>query len=40
VDKQGRVRLSRQAVLEGWTLDEARANDSAIKGSGGGRKRR
>lgn len=27
-----KVRLSRQAVLEGWTLDEARANDSAING--------
>lgn len=41
VDKQGRVRLSRQAVLEGWSLDEARDNDSAIKGSsGGGRNRR
>jgi polyribonucleotide nucleotidyltransferase len=35
-----KVRLSRQAVLEGWTLDEARANDSAINGSRGGRRRR
>ena len=27
VDKSGKVRLSRQAVLEGWTLEEARQND-------------
>ncbi|MEL6527594.1 MAG: S1 RNA-binding domain-containing protein [Chloroflexota bacterium] len=44
VDRQGRVRLSRQAVLEGWTLEEAQANDSGIKkgggNSGGGRNRR
>jgi polyribonucleotide nucleotidyltransferase len=33
IDNQGRVRLSRQAVLEGWSLDEARGNDSGI-GSG------
>ncbi|MFW5940614.1 MAG: polyribonucleotide nucleotidyltransferase [Chloroflexota bacterium] len=39
VDKNNdKVRLSRQAVLEGWTLDEARANDSAINGSRGGRR--
>jgi polyribonucleotide nucleotidyltransferase len=38
VDKNSeKVRLSRQAVLEGWTLEEARANDSAINGSRGGR---
>ena len=30
-----RIRLSRQAVLEGWTLDEARSRDSAIGGGGG-----
>jgi polyribonucleotide nucleotidyltransferase len=35
-----KVRLSRQAVLEGWTLDEARANDSAIGASRGGGGRR
>ncbi|MEW5988758.1 MAG: polyribonucleotide nucleotidyltransferase, partial [Chloroflexota bacterium] len=33
----GKIRLSRQAVLEGWTLEEARANDPALNGSGGGR---
>jgi len=32
VDHQGKVRLSRKALLEGWTLEEAQAND------GGGRK--
>jgi polyribonucleotide nucleotidyltransferase len=31
-EAQGRIRLSRQAVLEGWTLEEAQAKD------GGGRK--
>ena len=35
IDPQGKVRLSRQAVLEGWTLEEARAADPRI-GSGGG----
>lgn len=44
VDRQGRVRLSRQAVLEGWTLEEAQANDSGINNSkdkrrGGGDRR-
>jgi polyribonucleotide nucleotidyltransferase len=34
----GRVRLSRQAVLEGWTLEEAQERDSGGKPSGGGRK--
>ena len=39
VDPGGRVRLSRQAVLEGWTLDEARERDrgTANKGGGGNR---
>jgi polyribonucleotide nucleotidyltransferase len=36
IDGGGKIRLSRQAVLEGWSLEEARANDSRI-GSGGGR---
>ena len=27
VDKDGRIKLSRQAVLEGWTVEEARARD-------------
>jgi polyribonucleotide nucleotidyltransferase len=41
----GRIRLSRQAVLEGWTTEEARERDRAISrpqggGGGGGRPRR
>jgi len=36
IDREGKVRLSRQAVLEGWTPEEARAADRP----GGGRKRR
>ncbi len=35
VDPDGKVRLSRQAVLEGWTPEEARARDR--RPSGGGR---
>ncbi len=27
IDKDGRIKLSRQAVLEGWTVEEARARD-------------
>ena len=27
IDPQGKIRLSRQAVLEGWTLTEAAAHD-------------
>jgi len=34
IDPQGKIRLSRQAVLEGWSLEEAQAND---RGSSGGR---
>jgi len=40
VDPSGKVRLSRQAVLEGWTIDEARERDRPTGGgrpSGGGR---
>ncbi|MCH7662577.1 MAG: S1 RNA-binding domain-containing protein, partial [Chloroflexi bacterium] len=33
----GKIRLSRKAVLEGWTLDEAIAKDQP-KGGGGGRR--
>jgi polyribonucleotide nucleotidyltransferase len=33
VDNQGRVRLSRQALLEGWSLEEAQAQDSGGKKS-------
>ncbi len=36
----GKVRLSRQAVLEGWTLEEARDHDAKISNSGGSRRRR
>jgi polyribonucleotide nucleotidyltransferase len=36
----GKIRLSRQAVLEGWTLEEAQANDAPKGGNrGGGRGR-
>jgi len=28
IDNQGRIRLSRQALLEGWTLEEAQRQDS------------
>ena len=34
----GKVRLSRRAVLEGWTLEEAQAKDGGGKKSGGGRR--
>src|SRR5690606_18102336 len=37
VDPGGKVRLSRQAVLEGWTLDEAKEKDRRPPGGGGGR---
>jgi polyribonucleotide nucleotidyltransferase len=43
VDNQGKIRLSRQALLEGWTLEEAQAQDSGGKKSsnrGGNRGRR
>ncbi|MFZ0544151.1 MAG: polyribonucleotide nucleotidyltransferase [Candidatus Promineifilaceae bacterium] len=37
IDKSsGKIRLSRQAVLEGWTLEEAQANDSNGRSSRGG----
>ncbi|MFZ4814409.1 MAG: polyribonucleotide nucleotidyltransferase [Phototrophicaceae bacterium] len=35
VDEQGKVRLSRQAVLEGWTAEEAREKDRRPSGGGG-----
>lgn len=37
IDNQGRIRLSRQALLEGWTLEEAQAQDSGGKKSSGDR---
>jgi polyribonucleotide nucleotidyltransferase len=35
IDPMGKIRLSRQAVLEGWTVEEAQERDN--KRSGGGR---
>ena len=41
IDNQGRIRLSRQALLEGWTVEEAQAQDSpGNKGKSRGRGRR
>jgi polyribonucleotide nucleotidyltransferase len=37
VDPAGKVRLSRQAVLEGWTAEEARQRDRKGSGGRGGR---
>ena len=37
IDKDEKIRLSRRAVLEGWDLETARANDSGGRGGGGGR---
>ena len=40
IDPEGKIRLSRQAVLEGWTVEEAIENDRPKSGgrrSGGGR---
>jgi polyribonucleotide nucleotidyltransferase len=40
IDSQGKIRLSRQAVLEGWTVEEAVEHDrprSGSRPSGGGR---
>ncbi len=36
IDRDGKVRLSRQAVLEGWTVEEARSRDRGSR-SGGNR---
>ena len=36
VDPAGKIRLSRQAVIEGWTIEEARENDPALNRSRGG----
>jgi polyribonucleotide nucleotidyltransferase len=36
VSPDGKVRLSRQAVLEGWTAEEARSRDRRPPGGGGG----
>ncbi len=42
IDASGKVRLSRQAVLEGWTAEEAQARDKGgrARSSGGDRGRR
>jgi polyribonucleotide nucleotidyltransferase len=40
VSPEGKIRLSRQAVLQGWTLDEARENDKPRRSSGSDRNRR
>jgi polyribonucleotide nucleotidyltransferase len=37
VTGEGKIRLSRKAVLEGWTLEEAQENDRPRSGGGGGR---
>ena len=37
IDSSGKIRLSRQAVLEGWTVEEAQEHDSANRKSSGGR---
>jgi len=34
IDPQGKIRLSRQAVLQGWTPEEAREHDSPRSGGG------
>jgi polyribonucleotide nucleotidyltransferase len=36
VDPGGKVRMSRQAVLEGWTVEEAQQRDRGGRSSGGG----
>jgi polyribonucleotide nucleotidyltransferase len=38
VSPDGKVRLSRQAVLEGWTAEEARSRDRRPPGGGGDRR--
>ncbi|HEY9076825.1 MAG TPA: polyribonucleotide nucleotidyltransferase [Anaerolineaceae bacterium] len=35
IDSDGKIRLSRQAVLEGWTAEEAREKDNKRSSSGG-----
>ncbi|MFQ5854741.1 MAG: polyribonucleotide nucleotidyltransferase [Anaerolineae bacterium] len=39
IDREGKIRLSRQAVLEGWTLETAREMDRPGGGRGRGRGR-
>jgi polyribonucleotide nucleotidyltransferase len=40
IDSEGKIRLSRQAVLEGWTLEHARSMDRRPSSRGGGNRRR
>jgi polyribonucleotide nucleotidyltransferase len=45
IDPEGKIRLSRQAVMEGWTPEEALERDSrpsggSSRGRGGGDRRR
>jgi polyribonucleotide nucleotidyltransferase len=37
IDPQGKIRLSRQAVLEGWSAEEAREKDKGGRSGGGNR---
>jgi polyribonucleotide nucleotidyltransferase len=37
VDPGGKVRMSRQAVLEGWSVEEAQSRDRGGRSSGGDR---
>lgn len=37
ISPEGKIRLSRKAVLEGWTLEEAQENDQPKRSSGGNR---
>jgi polyribonucleotide nucleotidyltransferase len=39
ISSEGKIRLSRLAVLEGWTLDEARQRDRPKSGGRGGSNR-
>lgn len=39
IDREGKVRLSRQAVLEGWTAEEAHNRDRAGRSNRGGARR-
>jgi polyribonucleotide nucleotidyltransferase len=36
IDDQGKIRLSRQAVLEGWTVEQAQEHDRGPRPGGGG----
>lgn len=40
IDKEGKIKLSRQAVLEGWTPEEAREHDRRPSARGGRRESR